>query len=152
MNIKRVVAREGLILLSIILFFVAYLFVKLPDNWFFNELIPVIVIIGYLLYLYLRFIIWVIKKNKVDVKQLKISWYNNPQYIYCFVFFLTILAIPLVWTTPFITKNRKILFSLATLLYIVTSFVGRFRLWGLLYFLIAVLWFYKTEKNPKLTS
>ena len=147
-KIKRIIAREGLIFLCVIIVFLAYLFLPIPAESLLDYVIVSLITIGYPLYLFVRLIVWIVKKNKRDIAENKIRWYHKPLSIYSLAFLLGAFAIPLVWMSPLIKKERKNLFSLTMLLYAVMVFSNRIpKLWPLFYLIIVLLWFIKTEKK-----
>lgn len=147
-RLKRIIVREGLIILGFVIAFTSVLFSSIPAESLLNDIVLSVIIIGYPFYLFIRFIIWMIKKNRIDVEQRRTRWYHKPLHIYYLAFIFGAFTIPLAWMTPLISKDRKMFFSLTMLLCPVLVFSKRIpKIWPLFYLVSVLLWFIKTEKS-----
>jgi hypothetical protein len=85
----------------------------------------------------------------MDTAEVKVKFYKNPEWIYVFVFLAGILALPLVWITPHMDKNRKILTSLLVVAFCAFGLIGYFSGASILIYLMVIAWLYKTDKYIK---
>ena len=123
-----------------------------------TNLIIIVLITGYFIYLLIRCVIWKVKKRKlgeiVSIKQGqdkqeedKVRYYANPEFIYIFLFLFSFLALPLAWVTPYMEKRRKILLSLVIIFFtILKTSYKYYGGVGIILYIMVLAWFYKTDR------